>query len=152
VRPGERIRIRIAYQRPREELETSTFSIRVPDSLDPGRRTLRLSGAGADPGEASLEAIFSAGISPEDQFFFFGEEPQSLPNVERLAQAVGNIHRYDGIRGTFRRPRKRDRNLEDFIDFFGIADTGFGGRPVFRHDELRIGGTAKVRVRVLPAR
>jgi len=152
VRPGERIRIRIAYSQPRERLETSTFTIRVPDSLDPGRRTLRLSGTGPDPGQASLEAIFSAGISPEDQFFFFGEGPQSLPNVERLAQAVRNIHRYDGIRGTFRRPRRQGRNLDQFTDFFGIGDVGFGGRPVFRHDKLRIGGSAKVKVRVLRAR
>jgi hypothetical protein len=72
--------------------------------------------------------------------------------VERLAQAVRNIHRYDGIRGTFRRPRKDGRNLDEFTDFFGIADVGFGGRPVFRHDELRIGGSAKLKVRVLPTR
>jgi hypothetical protein len=78
-----------------------------------------------------------------------GEQPQSLPSVEKLAQAVAEIHRYDGIRGTFRRLRKRERNLDDFFDFFGIADVGFGGRPVFRHDEMRIGSTAKVRLRVL---
>ena len=149
VRAGERIPIRITYQRPREELESTTFSVRVPRSLEPGRRTLRLSGTGADPGDASLEGIFGAGLSPEEGFFFFGEEPQSLPNVRRLAQAVASIHRYDGIRGTFRRLRRRDRDIEEF-DLFGVSDLGFGGRPVFRHDRLRIAGTAKVRLRVQP--
>ena len=148
VTPGERIPIRIAYQQPREEIETSTFSIRVPRGLPPGRRTLRLSGSGPDPGEASFGAIFGAGLSPEDSFFFFGESPRSLQTVEQLAEAVEDIHRYDGIRATFRRLRKRERDLDDFIDLFGIADVGFGGRPVFRHDELRIGGTAKLKVRV----
>ena len=148
VRPGERIRIRIRYQRPREELESSRFSIRVPRSLPPGRRTLRLSGAGPDPGDASLEAIFSAGLSPADAVFF-GEQPTSVPTVEALAHAVGAIHRYDGIRATFRRPRQRERDFVEFVDFFGVADPGFGGRAVFRHDELRIGGAAKIRLRVV---
>jgi hypothetical protein len=146
--PGERIRIRIRYQRPREEIESSTFRVRVPRTLKPGLRTLRLSGSDADPGDASLDAIFAAGLSP-DEFLFFGDAPQSLPSVRALAKAVGDIHRYDGIRGTFRKPRNRDRLVDDF-DFFGIGDGGSGGRPVFRHDELRIGGNAKVRLRVVP--
>ena len=144
IRPGERIPIRIRYQRPREKVASSTFSIHVPKGLEPGRRTLRISGSGPDPGDASLGAIFSAGLSPEDAFFF-GDGPQSPPTVRKLAQAIASIHRYDGIRATFRRPRKRDQAF----DLFGIGG-GFGGRPVFRHDELRIGGTAKMMVRVLP--
>src|SRR5688572_6678882 len=96
ISPGERVPIRITYQRPREQLESSRFTIRVPEGLDPGRRTLRLSGSGPDPGDASLEAIFSAGFSP-DEFFFFGDTPESLPNIRALARAVHDIHRYDGI-------------------------------------------------------
>jgi hypothetical protein len=150
VRPGERIPVRITYQLPREKPQSSTFSIRVPPGLKPGRRMLRISGSGADPGDASLEAIFGAGLSPEDAFFFFGDGPRSPTTVTKLARAIGDIHRYDGIRATFRKPRRRDRIEDEFFDFFGLADIGFGGRAVFRHDELRIGGTEKVRVRVLP--
>jgi len=145
VRPGERIPIRIDYQRPREALESSKFMIRVPRHLDPGRRTLTLSGSGADPGDASLEAIFSAGLSPAD-FFFFGDQPQSLPSVRALAHAIGDIHRYDGIRATFHKAGRRQRFL---FDLFGIASGG-RGRPVFRHDELRIGGKTKLQFRVVP--
>ena len=145
VTPGERIPIRITYQRPREPLQSSRFKIRVPRHLDPGRRTLTLTGSGADPGAASLEAIFSAGLSPEE-FFFFGGGPRSLPSVGALARAVHDIHRYDGIRATF---RKRGRRERFFIDFFGIGDVG-RGRPVFRHDKLRIDGNAKLKVRVVP--
>ena len=150
VRPGERIPIRITYQSPREKVQSSSFSVRVPEGLEPGRRMLRLSGSGADPGDASLDAIFTAGLNPDD--LFFGGGGPSPRTVKKLALAVHDIHRYDGIRGTFRRPRKRDRDIEDFIDFFGIADIGFGGRAVFRHPKLRIAGTAKVPVRVLPVR
>jgi hypothetical protein len=106
-----------------------------------------LTGTGADPGDASLEGIFSAGLSPDD-LFFFGGEPESLPNVRALARAIGDIHRYDGIRATF---RKRGRRARLLFDFFGIASPG-RGHAVFRHDELRIAGKAKVDFRVLPGR
>lgn len=148
VKPGERIPIRITYQRPRERVESSRFRIRVPRHLEPGRRTLTLSGSGADPGDASLEAIFSTGLSPDDLFFFFGDAPQSLGSIRALAHAIGDIHRYDGIRATFRKRGPREQLL---FDFFGIASPG-RGRSVFRHDELRIAGKAHVDVRVLPRR
>ena len=148
VRPGERIPVRIRYQRPRQRVESSKFTIRVPGSLEPGRRTLRLSGSGADPGDASFEAIFFAGLSPGD-FFFFGGGGQSLGSINRLGAAIGDIHRYDGIRATFHKTRRRQRFL---FDFFGIDAGGGRGRAVFRHDRLRIAGNEKVPVRVLPQR
>jgi hypothetical protein len=141
VTPGERIRVRIAYQRPREPMESSTFSVRVPRSLKPGRRVLRLGGTEADPGDASLEAIFAAGLSPGE---LFGVQPLSLPTVASLADAIASIHRYDGIRASFRKRRNQD---EELTDLFGIAG-GSSGKPVFRHDDLRIAGSAKLNLRV----
>ena len=144
VTPGEQINVRIEYQRPREELQSSTFSVRVPRSLRPGRRTLRLTGTGPDPGDASFDAIFGAGLTPDEAFGSSGPS-RSITSVEELAEAIASIHRYDGIRATFR----RRRNDEDEFDLFGVGQ-GSAGAPVFRHDELRIGGSAKLKLRVLP--
>jgi hypothetical protein len=145
VKPGQRIRVRIRYQRPRAAVESSTFSVRVPRSLRPGRRTLRLTGTGPDPGDASFDAIFGAGLSP-DEFGAAGLS-DSIESVGELAEAISSIHRYDGIRGTFRR-RPDEESLDELVDLFGLAEQA-AGRRVFRHDELRIGGSAKLRLRVL---
>ena len=148
VTPGERIRVRIRYQRPREPVQSSTFAVRVPRSLKPGRRVLTLTGTGPDPGDASLDAIFAAGISPDQ---LFGEEgaSQAPATVEGLAGAIASIHRYDGIRGRFGKQRKRDEALDELTDPFGFGDGGSAGRPMFRHDELRIAGSAKLPLRVV---
>jgi hypothetical protein len=147
VTPGERIRVRIRYQRPREALESSTFRIRIPRSLKPGRRTLRLTGTGPDPGDASFDAIFGAGLSPEEAFGG-GDLSQSIANVDDLAAAISHIHRYDGIRATFRKRQNDGETLDELIDLFGLEGEA-AGKPVFRHDELRIGGTAKLQLRVV---
>ena len=133
VRPGQRIRVRIAYQRPREEMQHSTFRVRVPRGLRPGRRTLTLRGTGADPGNESLDALFTVGLSPEDAVFFFGTPPPTPDTIDELAAAIRGVHRFDGIRATFRRRARRGE-----------------GRPVFRHDALRIGGSERIALRVRP--
>ena len=136
VTPGERIKVRIKYQRPREAVESSTFRVRVPRSLRPGRRTLRLNGTGPDPGDASFDAIFGAGLSPEE--FGTGDLSESITSVEELAEAIRHIHRYDGIRATFRK-RRDEESLDELVDLFGLGEQATG-RRVFRHNELRIGG------------
>ena len=130
VTAGERIRVRIAYQRPRERLESSAFSMRVPRSVRPGLRTITLRGSRPDPGNASLDAIFSAGFG---DLFGFGP-PQSPPTIDALAAAVRGIKRWDGIRATIGDPRK----------------DGVAPMRVFRHDELRIGGAVRLPISVRP--
>jgi hypothetical protein len=145
VTPGERIKVRIEYQRPRDPVESSTFRVRVPRSLRPGRRTLKLTGTGPDPGDASFDAIFGAGLSPEEAFGA-GDLSESIASVEDLAEAIAHIHRYDGIRATFRKRRAED-SLDELVDLFGLAEEATG-RRVFRHDHLRIGGSARLKLRV----
>jgi hypothetical protein len=147
VTPGERIKVRIRYQRPRQALESSTFSMRVPRSVRPGRRTLRLTGTGPDPGDASFDAIFGAGLSPEE---LGGDSlSESVTSVEGLAEAIAHIHRYDGIRATFRKRHSDGDTLDELIDLFGLAEGEGVGKRVFRHDELRIGGSARLKLRVV---
>ena len=128
VTPGERIRVRVFYQQPRERLQSSAFTMRVPGSVRPGFRTLKLRGSQPDPGNASLEAIFSAGFGDE---FGFGA-PQSPPTLDGLVGAIEGLKRWDGIRATIGDPLK----------------DGAARMRVFRHDELRIGGLLKVPLRI----
>jgi hypothetical protein len=147
VRPGQRIKVEIEYQRPREPVQSSSFSLRVPRSLRPGRRTLRLTGAGPDPGDASFDAIFGAGLSPEEALGS-GTLADAITTVDELAEAIHSIHRYDGIRATFRKRRNDEETFDELVDVFGLADES-PGRAVFRHDDLRIGGSARLELRVV---
>lgn len=151
VRPGQRIRLRLVVQRPRQRAQQVSFRYRVPHTVRPGRRTLRLIGTSADPGESSLAGVFGGIFDFEGGFFGFesGPRPQT---VRALARAVRAIERFDGVRATFRRPRAGEE--DPFLsEIFGVPDAGHrAGEPVFRHPRLRIGGRATVRLRVLPRR
>jgi hypothetical protein len=144
ARAGERIRVRIRVQQSRQKVRTLSFRVKVPDNLRPGRRTLRLTGSEADGG-GDFELLFLSGFS-EDELFGdeFGPKPPST--IKALAKRVGEIHRYDGIRGTFRRPPSEEELAEDL---FGLDTDASLGKPVFRHKTLRIGGSAKLRFRVV---
>ena len=140
--PGERIRVRIRYQRPREPVESSTFSVRVPRSLEPGRRMLRLTGSGADPGDASLDAVFAAGMSPDE--VCFGEEggrsrrrpsKASPPRSRASTATTGSAGRSASGAGS-------DDEFEEFTDLFGLGDGESAGQadvPPRRAADRRLG-------------
>jgi hypothetical protein len=118
--------------------------MRIPRSLKPGMRTLRLRGTQADPGEGSLGGIlsFAAGArtSDHEELLLGGGSPKS---VSGLAAAVRSIHRYDGIRGTFR--RRSEQGVDDELaELLGFSDDQATGKPLYRHPQLRIGGSAKL--------
>ena len=151
ISPGERVRITIRYQLPREEVQESTFTMRMPETLRRGRRTLRLTGSQADPGDASLEALFTAGFPGPEGDLAGPDRPPTT--IAQLAKRIAKIHRYDGIRATFKRqPGSEGGEEEDELaDLLGLTDPAEAeGKPVFRHDELRIGGSARIRFRVVP--
>jgi len=143
ARQGDTIRIGLRVQEPRAEVRRLSFRMRVPGSVKPGVRKLRLTGAAADGGGGGFfdEAFFFGG-----DFDDFGSQKPPT-TVKQLAERVAATHRYDGIRGTFRRRSSDDRELEEI---FG-ADPSSAGRKLFRHPTLRIGGKATLRIRVRPA-
>jgi hypothetical protein len=159
VRPGRSVRIRLAVQPPREPVRHVSFRLRIPRSLKPGVRTLRLTGAAPDPGEGSLVGVFGfalasgGGLSETASPSGAARAARRTP-IERLARSIRRVHRYDGVRGTFRKQREPGANeVPSLAELFGFggADTS-GGKKLFRHPRLRIGGSAKVRFRVLPPR
>jgi hypothetical protein len=156
IRPGRRVRITLAIQPPRGRKRTVSFRVRVPRNVKPGKRTLRLSGTEADAGEGSFGGLFSyalgTGSHTHEAVFSQAGSPHSLRG---LARAIGSLHRFDGIRGTFRRPRGGDTGTdEELAVLLGFADesSGSGGRPLYRDPTFRIGGKAKLKFRVLPRR
>ena len=150
VRRGQSMRIRLRIQPPRGEIQRVSFRYTIPRSVKPGKRTLRLTGAPPDPGEGSFGGLFTyalgAGASNHETIF---EEAGTPTSVAGLRHSIGTIHRYDGIRATFRRPEggEEDEELAELLGFVDVPDAS-AGKPAYRHPDLRIGGRAKLKLRV----
>jgi hypothetical protein len=153
VRPGQMIRVRLVVQPPRERRRRVSFRMRVPRTVKPGMRTLRLSGTSADPGEGSLGGIlgFALGARTSDHELFLngGSAPKT---IDGLAKTIASLRRFDGIRGTFRKRREQDAEDELVELLLGFEDDTATGRPLYRHPTLRIGGRANLKLRVLKRR
>ena len=152
VRQGQTIRVRLRVQPPRQRVRRVSFRMRVPRSVKPGRRTLTLSGTAADPGEGSLGGILGFALGARTSNHELLLSGSGAPKtVDGLARAIAKLHRFDGIRGTFRKRPAQDEEEEFFDLLFGLQDNSRAGRPVYRHPTLRIGGRAKLRMQVLPS-
>jgi hypothetical protein len=152
VRRGQSVRIRLTIQQPREEPRRVSFRYEIPEGVKPGRRTLRLTGAPADPGEGSFGGLFSYALGARTATHEEGLGESGTPTtLEQLAGAVASIHRYDGIRATFRKPEgggtETDDELAALLGFVDVPDAS-AGRPAFRHPTLRIGGSARLKMRI----
>lgn len=150
VRRGQRVRIRLRVQPPRGEIQPLSFRMTIPRSVKPGTRTLRLTGSPADPGEGSFGGLFSYALGGrasghEDVL----DEAGPPASMRELRRAIATLHRYDGIRGTFRKPRggEEEDELAELLGFVEVPDAS-AGRPLFRHPEIRIAGRAKLKFRV----
>lgn len=128
VRPGTTIGARLALRESRGRAFSRTVSVKVPEGLAPGRRTLRVRGVGAGGGGEgeSLDDVF--------EIIFEGLEggggsngggPRSIP---ALAAAISRLGREDGVRAGFAKKR--------------------AGPVVLLSPELLILGKANVAVRV----
>ena len=153
VRQGQTIRVRLTVQPPRERARRVSFRMHVPRTVKPGRRTLRLTGTGADPGEGSLGGIlgFALGARTSDHETLLGGTG-APKTIGELAKTINSLHRFDGIRGTFRKRREQEADEELFELLFGFGPSTSTGRPLYRHPTLRIGGSAKLKLTVLPPR
>ncbi len=101
VRPGQRIRIRIALQRRRGGRDAISFSYRVPRSTRPGRRALTLRGPVPYPlffsGGGGLGLLLEGGGGVG----IASEESVGPRSVDALAARIARLERRDGLRATF---------------------------------------------------
>ena len=126
VRPGQRVRVRVALQRVRGDSFSRTYNLRIPRDARPGRQSLRLVGQDADQGENAFTTIILTDEGEEENE---GGDP-GPSSLRELAAQVNGTARYDGVSVRIGRAR-------------GEA---------FRDDDFRISGQAAATVRVVGAR
>ena len=128
VRPGTRIPVRLLLRESRGGTFSRRISVKVPKGLKPGRRVLRVRGAGSGPSEdgESLDDVLQIIFEGEGgSGGGGGDGPRSL---SALAVKVARLGREDGVRAGFAKKR--------------------AGPVVLRTPQLLITGRANVPVRV----
>jgi hypothetical protein len=121
VRPGQKVRVRVALQPVRGDRLTRGYTMQIPRDARSGRQTLRLVGQDVDQGENAFTTI----ILGDDQEQNEGGDP-GPDSLDELAQQVRATQRYDGV----------------------IARMGRVRGEAFRDDDFRISGQAETTVRV----
>ena len=128
VRRGAHLRVRATLQRAFGGRIRRTLSIHVPSDAPLGARDMVLIGSPADSSDESggdvvdLSGALDSGTTSSD-----GAGPHSIPG---LAGEIARLHRYDGVRASFTRPR-------------GRAGTG---TKAYRDPDLRISGRLRLPV------
>jgi hypothetical protein len=125
VRPGQRVRVRVALQRVRGGALSRTYTIRIPADAKRGKQRLRLTGQDADQGDSGFTTIILGGDTPQDTGGDAG--PGTLGE---LAAAVSATARYDGV----------------------SLRLGRAQAEAFRDNDFRISGQADTTVRVIRRR
>jgi hypothetical protein len=121
VRPGQKVRVKVALQRVRGDKLTRTYTLQIPRDARSGRQTVRLVGQDADQGENAFTTI----ILGEDEDQNEGGDPGAA-SLDELAEQIRATQRYDGV--TVRVGRARG--------------------DAFRDDAFRISGQIETTVRV----
>jgi hypothetical protein len=159
VRRGGNLRVKLTLRRSRGERFTRTISVHVPKGMPTGERRLSLEGTAPDSGgglDDALAAVIDIGdLSEED-----GGESQDPRTVAQLAKAFADLERYDGIRTSFQPLDDRTSPEDELAALLGETGTqdlpkgaeGVAQKPreTYRDPALRIGGSARVRVLVVP--
>jgi hypothetical protein len=137
VRRGSDVKVRILAQRVRGARFTKTVKVHIPRDLKKGTHILSLTGTPADATAGQqdgqdLGSTFTISLGDGEDS---SEDDPGPRDVEELAQAVAGLAREDGVTASFRRPG---------------SDDSAGGGEVLRDPQLRISGSAQVRVVVRP--
>jgi hypothetical protein len=138
VRRGSDVKVRILAQRVRGARFTRTVKVHIPRDLKKGTHILSLTGTAADAvaGQSDaqdLSSTFTISLGDGDDSSDDDPGPRS---VEELAQAVAGLAREDGVTASFRKP--------------GGEGSATGETEVLRDPQLRISGSARLRVVVRP--
>jgi hypothetical protein len=126
VRPGQRIRVRLAVKRRRGATRRLTVRLRVPRSLRPGRRAVVFEGFGG--GSDSFEEQLPGTLS---EFFGEGVGGDGASGPLSIGQLIGEVQSLRRPLGITARFRKR------------------GGSIVYRNNDVRFTGRARVALRVV---
>jgi hypothetical protein len=97
VRPGQRVRVTVTGRLRRGGRARSTFTLRVPGSLRPGRLVLRLRGEGAPQSadealEQELSDLLGGGEDREER------QPPPVRTIGDLAERIGKLRSVHGLR------------------------------------------------------
>ena len=149
VRRGATVRLRVRLRRAGGSVQTRTIAIPVPRGMPAGPRDLTLIGTPEDTGASGLgegDTLLDLGT------LFDVPEPEAdgPTTLAGLARAIERIERYDGVRASFVEPGADPPDPEDPSAEAPKGPEGAAVRPrrVYRDAELRISGTAKLRVNV----
>jgi len=140
VRRGRDVTLRVRAQRVRGAAFTRSVEVHVPRDLPAGEHILQLTGTPADAvaGEGDAQDLASTFT------ITLGDDPGSDQDdpgprtVDELADAVAGLAREDGVTASFHDPG--DDN----------GDSATSEIEVLRDPQLRISGSAKLRVEVRP--
>jgi hypothetical protein len=122
VHPGQRVRVRAVMRQVRGGRIVRRYRMRIPSDLRPGWRRLAFAGTDADSADDSLLGAIIISDEEDDGAGDFGP-----PSLRRLADAIRDLERFDGVR----------------------VRAGGVRRPAFRDPDLRIAGRAAALVRVV---
>jgi hypothetical protein len=149
VRRGTTVRLRARLRRAGGSVQTRTIAVPVPRGMPAGRRELTLTGTPEDTGASGLgegDTLLDLGN------LFDAPEPDSdgPTTLAGLARAIERIERYDGVRASFVEPGADPPDPEDPSADVPKGPEGVAVRPrrVYRDADLRISGSAKLRVTV----
>jgi hypothetical protein len=141
ARRGSTIRVRVTATRSGGGTVSRTLRVPVPRGMPAGPRDLLLRGTEADvpPGGGTGE---EATIDLSDLFEPSGGDDAAPRTVTELAEAVGALHRYDGVTARFVRP---GANAPEQLPG-GAEGVAQRGRRVFRDPALRLAGRARLAI------
>lgn len=159
VRRGGTLRVKLTLRRSRGERFSRTIRVHVPKGMPAGERRLVLEGTAPDGGgglEDSLAAVIDIGDLTEEE----GGESSEPRTIAQLASAFADLERYDGITTSFQPLDEQPSPEEELAALLGepgrdelpSGPEGVAQKPreTYRDPALRIGGSARVRVLVVP--
>jgi hypothetical protein len=106
VRPGQKVRVKVALQRVRGERLTRTYTLRIPRDARRGTQRVRLVGQDADQGENAFTTIILGDDDQQNE----GGDPGAA-TLGELAEQVKATARFDGV--GLRIGRSRDDAFRD---------------------------------------
>jgi hypothetical protein len=138
VHRGDVVRVRVTLRRVRGGHVHRTIAVRVPRDQRRGEYDLTLAGTPADQVDAGEGGDVQINLS--DLLDVSGDATPDPPtSVGELSDRIAEIHRYDGVTASFRRPGDDS------------SDDGPPEREAYHDPELRVSGEVSVPVRVVAA-